>query len=173
MAVIGIHEKASYLRDVVLGVDDGVITTFAIIAGAAGASLSANVVIILGLAKLLADGISMGASVYMSTKSEVEYEKAKNDSHWKTDAPLKESFITFFSFIFAGLTPLIPFLFNLKNSFLISSLILVLILFALGSFKSINTKKSWIIGGIEMLVVGGLAAVVAYIVGFLADKIFA
>ena len=172
MGVIAIHEKASYLRDIVMGADDGVITTFAIVAGSAGASLSSKVVIVLGLAKLLADALSMGASVYMGIKSEAEYEKGKRDVCWKSESPIKQSFATSASFIVAGITPLIPFLFNLNHSFLISSLILVLTLFILGSFKNLNIKKSWVRGGIEMLLVGGLAAIVAYGTGFLIEKYF-
>ncbi|MDD5623847.1 MAG: VIT1/CCC1 transporter family protein, partial [Candidatus Peribacteraceae bacterium] len=49
---------------VVLGGNDGIVTTFAVVAGTAGAALSAGIVIILGLANLIADGISMGAGAY-------------------------------------------------------------------------------------------------------------
>lgn len=64
--------KPSYLRDWVYGGIDGAVTTFAIVAGVVGASLSANIVIILGLANLLADGISMAAGNYSATKTEVD-----------------------------------------------------------------------------------------------------
>jgi VIT1/CCC1 family predicted Fe2+/Mn2+ transporter len=64
--------KPNYLRDWVYGGIDGAVTTFAIVAGVVGASLSANIVIILGLANLLADGISMAAGNYSATKTEVD-----------------------------------------------------------------------------------------------------
>jgi VIT1/CCC1 family predicted Fe2+/Mn2+ transporter len=64
--------KPNYLRDWVYGGIDGAVTTFAIVAGVVGASLSAHVVIILGLANLLADGLSMAASNYSGTKTEVD-----------------------------------------------------------------------------------------------------
>ncbi|MCI5077281.1 VIT1/CCC1 transporter family protein [Oricola sp.] len=64
--------KPNYLRDWVYGGIDGAVTTFAIVAGVVGASLSAKVVIILGLANLVADGISMAASNYSGTKTEVD-----------------------------------------------------------------------------------------------------
>lgn len=60
----------SYLGDAVLGAIDGCVTTFAVVAGAAGAQLPAAVAIILGLANLLADGFSMAASNYQRAKSE-------------------------------------------------------------------------------------------------------
>jgi putative effector of murein hydrolase len=40
---------------------DGTITTFAIVAGVVGADLSGKVVLVLGLANLIADGFAMGA----------------------------------------------------------------------------------------------------------------
>ncbi|MDJ0922180.1 MAG: VIT1/CCC1 transporter family protein [Henriciella sp.] len=64
--------KPSYLRDWVLGGIDGAITTFAIVAGVAGAGLSHSVVIVLGIANLLADGISMAAGNYSGVKAENE-----------------------------------------------------------------------------------------------------
>ena len=62
--------KANYIQDWVYGGIDGVITTFAIVAGAIGADLSNRVVLILGCANLLADGFSMGAANYSGTKAE-------------------------------------------------------------------------------------------------------
>lgn len=62
--------RVSYLRDWVYGGIDGTVTTFAIMAGVVGADLSATVVIILGVANLLADGFSMAAGNYTGTKSE-------------------------------------------------------------------------------------------------------
>ncbi|WP_425418138.1 VIT1/CCC1 transporter family protein [Oricola indica] len=64
--------RPNYLRDFIYGGIDGAVTTFAIVAGVVGASLSANVVIILGLANLLADGLSMAASNYSGTKTEID-----------------------------------------------------------------------------------------------------
>jgi len=60
----------NYVRDLVYGGIDGAVTTFAIVAGVVGASLSANIVIILGVANLVADGISMAAGNYSATKTE-------------------------------------------------------------------------------------------------------
>lgn len=63
-------KQNSYLGDTVLGAIDGCVTTFAVVAGTAGAGLPAVVAIILGFANLLADGFSMAASNYQRAKSE-------------------------------------------------------------------------------------------------------
>jgi VIT1/CCC1 family predicted Fe2+/Mn2+ transporter len=62
----------SYLRDWVYGGIDGAVTTFAIVAGVVGAGLSNRVILILGIANLVADGFSMAASNYSGTKTERE-----------------------------------------------------------------------------------------------------
>lgn len=64
--------RHSYVGDFVLGAIDGVVTTFAVVAGVAGAEFSPTVAVVLGIANLLADGFSMAASNYVSTKSERE-----------------------------------------------------------------------------------------------------
>ncbi len=60
----------SYLRDFIYGAIDGAVTTFAIVAGVTGAGLSHGIIIVLGIANLLADGFSMAVSNYLGTKAE-------------------------------------------------------------------------------------------------------
>lgn len=62
----------SYLRDFVYGAVDGTVTTFAVVAGVAGAQLSAGIVVILGLANLVGDGFSMAVSNFLGTRAENE-----------------------------------------------------------------------------------------------------
>lgn len=76
---LGIGEK--YLKDIVYGSIDGIITTFAVVSGVVGASLSSSIIIILGLANLFADGISMAIGNYLSTKSEIEKIKKSRRRH--------------------------------------------------------------------------------------------
>lgn len=59
-----------YLPEFVYGGMDGAVTTFAVVAAATGWSLSSSVVLILGFANLLADGVSMSIGNYLSTKAE-------------------------------------------------------------------------------------------------------
>lgn len=69
---LGRGPRISYLRDWVYGGIDGAVTTFAVVAGAVGAALPSSVILILGLANLLADGFSMAAANYAGTRAEVE-----------------------------------------------------------------------------------------------------
>lgn len=75
------HHRVSgnYLADFIYGSSDGVITTFAVVAGAIGAELSNNVIIIIGLANLFADGLSMAMADYLSRRSENLYEEGQRE----------------------------------------------------------------------------------------------
>jgi len=59
------RKNPEYLRSAVFGANDGLVTTFAVVAGAAGAGLSPSVVVILGCSNVLADGISMALGDYL------------------------------------------------------------------------------------------------------------
>lgn len=64
------HRLGAYIREIVYGGNDGIVTTFAVVAGTAGAELPHYIVIILGLANLFADGLSMATGAYLSEKSD-------------------------------------------------------------------------------------------------------
>jgi len=64
------HRLGPYIQDIVYGGNDGIVTTFAVVAGTVGADMPHYVIIILGLANLLADGFSMGTGNYLALKSE-------------------------------------------------------------------------------------------------------
>ena len=59
-----------YLRDAVYGAIDGAVTTFAVVAGATGANLSDTIVVIMGVANLIADGFSMAVSNFLGSRAE-------------------------------------------------------------------------------------------------------
>lgn len=69
---LSLGNRPNYLRDWVYGGIDGTVTTFAVVAGVAGASLPSGILLILGLANLVADGFSMAASNYSGTKTEID-----------------------------------------------------------------------------------------------------
>jgi len=81
------RQRHSYLRDFVYGAIDGTVTTFAVVSGVAGAHLSNQVVIILGLANLFADCFSMAVSNYTGTRAEQQMlEKLRRHEQSHIDA---------------------------------------------------------------------------------------
>ncbi|MFZ5989532.1 MAG: VIT1/CCC1 transporter family protein [Bacillota bacterium] len=80
------QEHGQYIKSLIYGGLDGIITTFAVVAGVAGASLSAGIVLILGFANLIADGLSMAIGDYLSTKAEQEYKKTEREREtWEVE----------------------------------------------------------------------------------------
>jgi len=68
------HKTGSggYLRNVVYGFNDGLTANFGLVAGVIGASVAPHVILISGVAGMIADALSMGSSGYLAAKSEQE-----------------------------------------------------------------------------------------------------
>ncbi|MBP9733950.1 MAG: VIT1/CCC1 transporter family protein, partial [Candidatus Omnitrophica bacterium] len=64
--------RHSYLKDFIYGAVDGAVTTFAVVGGVAGAGMPHVIIVVLGMANILADGFSMAVSNYLGTKAEGE-----------------------------------------------------------------------------------------------------
>jgi vacuolar iron transporter family protein len=74
------HEQPSfrnYVRDLILGFNDGVVSVYGIVAGVAGAALSATTIGVVGTAAAVAGALSMGIGEYVSTKSQAQYYAAE------------------------------------------------------------------------------------------------
>lgn len=211
-----------YLRDIVYGAMDGSVTTFAIVAGVAGAGLSPLIILALGFANLLADGFSMAAGNYSGTKTELDdirrlrrehmlrieadpdAEKqdlvrilhakgldgevaeaasaqiAQNREIWLETIlegqyglapvdphPMLAAVATFGAFLAAGFVPLLPFVVGASQAFGISAALTLASFFAIGVFKSRWSLSPWWRSGIETLLIGGAAALIAFAVGSL------
>jgi len=81
-----VDKYQQYLSEFVYGGMDGSVTTFAVVAGAYGASLESSVIIILGFANLMADGFSMSIGAYLSSKSTLDnYQKHRKIEYWEIE----------------------------------------------------------------------------------------
>lgn len=160
--------KRKYLPEFVYGSIDGTVSTFAVVAGVMGASLNSSVVLILGFANLLADGFSMAVSNYFSVKSDSEI-KGKGPRK----NPLNTGAATFLSFFVVGTIPLISFVaavfvpFFRGNEFLCSAILTGAALFGVGFAKGEVVGKRPFVSGAETLSLGGVAAGLAFGVGYL------
>ena len=164
---------AHHIGDLVFGANDGIVTTFAVVSGVSGAALSPRVAIIMGLANLLADGFSMAAGNYLGMRSEQEYQLSLNGSvgEGRIHAAGHGAAI-FLAFLGAGSVPLLPLLLvPLEQSFPVSCVATGFILFAVGSLRTLVTRARWFVSGLEMLLIGSLAATVSYVVGHLLRRL--
>jgi vacuolar iron transporter family protein len=163
-----IHQKASFLKDIVFSASDGLVTTFAVVAGSVGAELSPRVVVIMGFANLLADGFSMAAGNYVGSKSQMEFEKSKTQRKVANEgSPFTHGLMSFMSFTLIGFIPLIPYVFRITPLFYVSLLFVALSMFGVGAVRSKFTHGNLLKGGLEVLFVGGTASAAAYAIGHL------
>jgi VIT1/CCC1 family predicted Fe2+/Mn2+ transporter len=220
-----------YLPEFVYGGIDGCVTTFAVVAGSVGANLDTTVIIILGLANLLADGFAMSVGAFLSKKSDLAtYEKHKRVEYWEVenlpeserqeirdiyaakgfegelleqvvdvitadndrwvDVMMKEELeilpdnktpfmiglVTYISFISIGLVPLLSYLIGFNSmsarlQFLIACILTSLGFILIGMLKAVVTESNKLKGTLETLLLGALAAGVAYFVGDFLEKI--
>lgn len=166
-----------YLSEFVYGGIDGAVTTFAVVAGATGARFDNKVLLVLGFANLIADGFSMGVGSYLSSKSEIQL-MAKNGKSIKNEpSPIINGLTTYTSFIVVGLVPLLAYtvdlIFNLQSSniFAISIAATLAAFTGIGVLKSHIAKTSIIRGVSETVVLGVIAASLAYVLGDLLERV--
>src|SRR3989344_4916615 len=164
-----------YLPEFIYGGIDGTVTTFAVVAGSLGASLSTSILLILGFANLIADGFSMAVANYLSVKSQTELHRRHGDfkEYQRLGKhPFKTASATFVSFVLIGFIPLLSFVLSLfvpsigKNVFLYSIILTALALLFVGSVKAEIVKKPIFRSALETLIIGGIAAAFAFAVGF-------
>ena len=157
-----------YLRDMVYGALDGVITTMAVLAGAEGASLSMRVGLVLGMANLLGDGISMGASNYLGLRSEIE----QAGGSVAAEAPWRHGLATLAAFVIVGSIPLAAFAVSAWSGarvFPVAAALAAVALAAAGAVRAAFVGKTAVRSAFEMLSVGALAGAAAYLVGRVAS----
>ena len=79
------------IENFVYGAIDGAVTTFAIVTGVIGASLSPSIIVILGFANLLADGFSMAIGNYLAIKTQNEFiQRERKREEWEIDNRIDE-----------------------------------------------------------------------------------
>lgn len=166
-----------YLSELVYGGIDGIVTTFAVVAATVGAGLDSSIVIILGLANLVADGFSMGISAYLSEKSERSLDAKDNTKHTFHKEPVKVGLATFGAFVVVGFVPVVAyvvdqiFTLNLSNLFLISSVLAAVAFAGVGLLKSFIANESKPQAMAETLILGAIAAGVAYYIGDVLEQL--
>jgi len=220
----------SPLGDFILGGVDGVVTTFAVVAGSAGGGLAASTVIILGLANLVADGFSMGVSNFLGTRSrQQEVAQARADENWQIEnhpegeqmeireifarkgldpdtldkvvdavtsdrrvwvdtmmaeelklsevsaRPLRAASFTSLAFCICGFVPLLPFVLgagDFERMFAISSGFAAATFLALGLGKGVILGAAPLRAGLQTLLLGSAAAILAYGMGLALRTMF-
>ncbi|MBS3061592.1 MAG: VIT1/CCC1 transporter family protein [Candidatus Diapherotrites archaeon] len=217
-------EAGSWLREFILGCQDGVVNVSGIVLGVAMGTQSAPITILAGLAATFAESISMAAVAYTSSKSSADFfdrqrqqelheievipeiekqeirsiyekkgfsgkllddvvEKITSDKNVWADTmmvdelhlsqeahdPVKQGFIVGLSAIVGSFVPLVPFFLvpsiSIAQAMMLSLGLAGLALFIMGAVKGKLTAQDMWKSGLEILVVGLLAAFAGFLVG--------
>ncbi len=162
--------SAAYFRNFIFGVEDGLVSTVAFLAGVSVTGIDVKTLFISGIVLIFVEAFSMAAGSYLSEESTEEYERRS------TVHPLIAmggAVVMFFSYFIAGLIPLLPYIvFDGGSARVISIACTLFALFILGvvggTLSGIRTVKS----GLRAAVVGGLAIALGVIVGSISEANF-
>lgn len=173
--------KGTTLKDIILGGQDGLVNVLGLVLGVAAATATTRIVLISGLAGTFAESLSMAAVAYTSGKAARDFYQGKvKKNHNKLaikrqmkylveeyEHPIRDAVIVGVAAIIGSLIPLAPFFFlTVKSAIIVSISVSLVTLFATGAYKAKLTGiGSWEKSGIEMAVIGGLAAVAGFIIG--------
>jgi VIT1/CCC1 family predicted Fe2+/Mn2+ transporter len=163
----GLLETARhYIRELIYGANDGIITTFAVVAGVAGGGLSLRAVLIVGAANLLADGLSMGVGNYLAIRAHEHVLEAQARPQEEA-FPWRHGLATFMAFVAAGCMPLVPYMSPRLSidRFVASVFLTMFALFMVGALRATISNVTWWRAGFEMFALGMLVAGVAFASG--------
>lgn len=152
-----------YLRNIVFGVEDSLVSTVGFLSGIAIAEVPRATLLLTGFVLIVVEGFSMGVGSFLSEHSVDEYE---NHRTTRLKNSILAGVVMFISYFFSGFIPLAPYMiFSSHGAFGFSILFSLVALFILGVFAAHWTKRSVIGHGIEMVVLGGVAILMGMVVG--------
>lgn len=152
--------------EMIYGGIDGLVTTFAVVAGSIWAWFSYQIVVILGIANLVADGLSMGIGAYLSDRTRSSEPKEAIMAGW----------YTFLSFAIVWLAPLLPYFYRVffetapNRLFMVSCWMTFFAFCWIGFAKWLMTGQSRWHSVAETVVLWLVAALVAYSLGDLLES---
>ena len=144
-----------YLRPSLLGAIDGLITSFVIVTGGIASESSNDKIILIGFSSLIADGISMGVSEFISSRAE-------NESNYYI--PLIKGVVCFISFVIVGCATLIGFVIGQTDTLRVtfSACLFVAFMIGVGYIRALITRKLYFVSILETVLPGGVAGAIAY-----------
>lgn len=152
-----------YVRNIVFGMVDSLVSTVGLLSGMAFADVSRNIITLTWAIYVTVEAFSMGVGSYLSEESTEEFEKRKVN---KSTLPILGAIVMFFSSILTATIPFAPYLllepmtaFYYSIIFSISSLALV---------GYVNGKISNVGGhqqALRMALLGGGAIILGIVVG--------
>jgi VIT1/CCC1 family predicted Fe2+/Mn2+ transporter len=153
-------QETSWLHDLILGGQDGLVNTLGLALGAVAAGADTRLVVAAALAGAIAESVSMGAVAYTS-------EQARPDRRPTTDL-LRVALVVGTAALVGSLIPLVSFILAPSVGWQASLVLSSATLFVVGVYSATRLQQHRLRGGIQLVAIGMAAA----FTGFLAGRIF-
>jgi VIT1/CCC1 family predicted Fe2+/Mn2+ transporter len=215
--------KGRFIREVMFGMNDGLVSTIGFVAGATGALMQTRVVLLAGIASVVAGALSMGIGGYLASKSQRDFFESEKERERREieevpelerkeirdiftklgflkdevemivnrvtsdkalwvrfmmreelgileesfDNPVTVGFLMAGAFVAGGIPPLLPYLAieDVLLALKVAVAVSLVFLYAIGVGKTVLTKQSWLRSGMEVMLLGSLAAGVGFGIG--------
>jgi VIT1/CCC1 family predicted Fe2+/Mn2+ transporter len=155
--------SALYLRTIVFGINDSLVSTVGFLAGISVAGVPRATIVLTGIIYALVEAFSMAMGDFLSEESAEEY-MSKSDV---SDRPsVIAAVLMFMSCVLASLIPLVPYMLFASNAALIVSICLsILSLFVVGMVSARFSRLPVLWRGVRMAALGGAAIVMGVAIG--------
>lgn len=154
-----------YLRTVVFGITDSLVSTVGLLAGIDVAGAPHKILALTGIVYAFVEAFSMAVGNFLSEESAEEYENKADVS----DGPaVIAAVVMFISFVLAAFIPLAPyFFFTTWIALIVSVVVSILALFIMGAISARLARLPLFWRGARMALLGGSAIVIGVIIGAL------
>lgn len=154
-------ERASYVRNLIFGVEDGLVSTVGLLAGVATADVARADIILTGVVLIVVEAFSMATGSFLSESEAEEYERGSAGVR----RPIIDGLIMFASYGVAGLIPLLPYVFiEIPLALFVSIGLSLVSLTLLGALGARFSRSRILPHALKMLVVGGVSVGVGVLV---------
>lgn len=155
--------SAIYLRSIVFGINDSLVSTVGFLAGISVAGVPRATIILTGVIYALVESFSMAMGDFLSEESAEEYASHSNVN----DRPsIISAILMFVSCVLSSLIPLVPYIIFASDTALIASVCLsIFSLFVVGMIGARFSRLPMVWRGIRMASLGGAAIVMGVAIG--------
>jgi len=157
------HRSSLYIRNIIFGVEDGLVSTVGLLSGIALGSVSRPIILLTGIVYIFVEAFSMAVGSFLSEESVEEYENGKAAK--ASMSPAAGAFAIFVSSVAAGLIPILPYMTLFGWSALIVSIaVSLLALVILGYASALIIKVRPWRRAMRMVTLGGSAIIIGALV---------
>jgi len=160
-APAGIGEQLNRLRAAVLGANDGIVSTAAVVVGVAGATNSASAIATAGLAAVVGGAVSMALGEYVSVSSQRDSERTLGVAEQHQVNPWSAAIASFLSFLLGAILPFAAALLTPEQWRIPSVFALTLVSLAITGALSAKLGDAPVQRAVARIIIGGTLALLA------------